>query len=143
VRRDHKETRQCLLRKASLASLFFHLFWKRAESGQPGAAARLTRAPVEACRKGRPFVAISCYKSMSIEFVHSVMTLIMNRPVELEVMFDQAECPAEAPPIATTTTAPIANVVARLIEPFVSLSHCCVESKKTESPRGTLLGNNR
>ena len=34
---------------------------------------------------------------MPIEFVHSVMTLIMNRPVELEVMFDQAECPAEAP----------------------------------------------
>jgi hypothetical protein len=32
------------------------------------------------------FVAISCYKSMPIEFVHSVMTLIMNRPVELEVI---------------------------------------------------------
>ena len=68
------------------------------------------------------------------------MTLIMNRPVELEVMFDQAECPAEAPP---TTTAPIGNVVACLIEPFTSLSHCCVESKKTESPRETLLGDHR
>jgi len=31
---------------------------------------------------------------MLIEFVHSVMTFIMNRPVELEVMFDQAEGPA-------------------------------------------------
>ena len=39
---------------------------------------------------------------MSIEFLHSVMTLIMNRPVELEVMFDQAECPAEVRPFAET-----------------------------------------
>jgi hypothetical protein len=31
--------------------------------------------------------------------------------------------------------------VARLIEPFISLSHCCVESKKTESLRETLLGD--
>jgi hypothetical protein len=65
---------------------------------------------------------------MPIEFVHSVMALIMNRPVELEAMFDQAECPAEAPPSATTT-----------IEPFISLSHCCVQ-QKTESPRGNAIG---
>jgi hypothetical protein len=52
---------------------------------------------------------------MPIEFVHSVMTLIMNRPVELEVMFDQAECPAEAP----FTRADLVNVrsLQRVVRP--------------------------
>jgi hypothetical protein len=80
---------------------------------------------------------------MPIEFVHSVMTLIMNRPVELEVMFDQAECPAEAPPSATTTTAPIANIVARLIEPFYIILSLPPGEQKRQNPPRAVLGDHR
>src|SRR5258708_7334381 len=34
----------------------------------------------------------------------------------------------------TTAVVPIANVVARLIEPFISLCHCRVESKRRRIP---------
>jgi hypothetical protein len=71
---------------------------------------------------------------MPIEFVRSVMTLNMNRPVELEVMSDQAECPAEAPLVEQRRLPQSQTLWLASSSRLYHFSLLC-ETKKTESPR--------